>query len=149
MRPLALIGFAALSLGFAPAPFPRSESTSDVNKAELRRLQGVWEVVRYQREKLVRKDLGLRLTFAGSRMTWSYDGNVCTEWVITVHACASPKVFGQQAVPAGSRLPQESIYRLKGDFLEICSPLDGLQTRPTSMEPSRGYVLYVLRRVRP
>src|SRR6478672_9966980 len=112
MRALVMLTSSLLSLGFAPAPFPRTASDSDVNKAELRRLQGVWEVVRYQREKLVRKDVGLRLTFAGSRMTWSYDGNVCTQWAVTVVACASPKTFAQQAVPAGSRLPQESIYRL-------------------------------------
>src|SRR4051794_12997171 len=147
MRPLVLLTSAVLSLGFAPAPFPRTASSSDVNKTELRRLQGVWELVRYQREKYVREDAGLRLTFAGSRMTWSYDGNVCTEWAVTVVACASPRVIAQQAVPAGSRLPQESIYRLKGDELEICSPLDGLHGRPTSMEPRRGYVLYALRRV--
>jgi uncharacterized protein (TIGR03067 family) len=147
MCPTVLLISAAVSLGFAPAPFPRTASDSDANKAELRRLQGVWEVVRYQREKLVLKDAGLRLTFAGSRMTWAYDGNVCTQWAVTVLACASPKTFGQQAVPAGSRLPQESIYRLKGDALEICSPLDGLHGRPTSMEPRRGYVLYHLRRV--
>src|SRR3954447_4296530 len=98
MRPLASLT-ALLSLAFSPAPFPRTASSSDVNKAELRRLQGVWEVVLYQREKVVRQNVGLRLTITGSRMTWSYDGNVCTEWAVTVLACASPKVFDQQAVP--------------------------------------------------
>jgi uncharacterized protein (TIGR03067 family) len=146
MCPIVLLA-SAISVGFAPAPFDKTTSSSDVNKAELRRLQGVWEVIRYQREKLVCKDVGLRLTFAGSRMAWSYDGNVCSEWAVTIVACASPRTFAQQAVPAGSRLPQESIYRLKGDELVICSPLDGLFGRPTSMEPRRGYVLYHLRRV--
>jgi uncharacterized protein (TIGR03067 family) len=149
MRPLVSIA-VLLSLGFAPAPFPKTQpGNADVNRAELRRLQGVWEVIQYRRGKLVRTDTGLRITISGSRMTWSFDGNVCSEWTVTLDAEASPKVILQVAVPKDSRLPMDVVYQLRGDQLLLCSPLDGLQTRATSLTPQRGYALYVLRRVRP
>lgn len=149
MRPLLLLA-TALSLAFAPAPFPPPpRGNADVTKADLRRLQGDWEVIQYRRGKQVRTDVGLRLAFAGSRMTWAYDGDVCSEWRITLDTTASPKAICQVAEPKGARLDLESVYHLRGDQLMLCVPIDSLLGRATSFAPSRGHALYVLRRVRP
>jgi uncharacterized protein (TIGR03067 family) len=148
MRTLLLSTLAALALGFAPAPFPRSSREVDPDKADLARLQGVWQEVRYQLGTDDRLGDGTRVTVAGSRVTYRRGESLLSDWTITLDTQHRPKRMQFRHFP-GKGEPSESIYRLDGDTLTLCYPVAGSNLiRPGEFSPQSGHALVTFLRVR-
>src|SRR4051794_28688738 len=80
---------AGVSLSaFAPAPLPRPDSA----KADLKKLQGAWEVALHQTgsRKMPGRDQ-MRAVFAGDKLTFYRGETKTTEYTITLDAKAKPK----------------------------------------------------------
>jgi uncharacterized protein (TIGR03067 family) len=133
MRTLILFLVAGCSLGFAPAPLPKPDSS----KEDLRKMQGEWVRVRcVSGGNTLVIDGQVTAVFKGNRMRISLDGRVQAEWVITLDAAKKLKVLDQTAhsglVEKG--LTYRGVYRLEGNTLSICSRQGtDVSNRPTNL----------------
>jgi uncharacterized protein (TIGR03067 family) len=146
-----LPAFAALALGFAPAPFPRPpRGEPDADKADLGRLRGAWVEVRYDANGAARDGDGSRLVVVGSRFTFVRGGNVGSDWRVSLDAASTPRGMRWRPWPAAdARVPDESAYRLDRDTLTLCYRIGkNPDVRPTDFAPGLGRAVMVLRRAR-
>jgi uncharacterized protein (TIGR03067 family) len=139
--------FALLSLAFAPAPFPKPDST----KHDLNKLQGTWTRVSLTIGGR-RHDEGLdgtTIVITGTRLQFPTPHDA---WMISLNAKKSPKLFDYTgATPTVKDFVFRGIYRLEGDTLTICCN-QGKEdkNRPTKFESAGGHVwLQVFKRKRP
>jgi uncharacterized protein (TIGR03067 family) len=156
MRSL-LLPLALFCLAFAPAPFPKA----DANKAEQKKLQGTWAVVR---RTLNGTDYTSRtidtVEIVGDRIRFLVQGDARTEWVFTLDVTKKPrvldrkKVWGKGAAPLKSGktepLLYHGIYRLEGDtLLFVHTSARTSKQRPTEFDGKKpGETLYTLKRVK-
>jgi uncharacterized protein (TIGR03067 family) len=107
---------ALMSLAFAPAPFPKERSKSD-----LRKLQGEWVQVREENAHFGVTHPQRRLVIAGSKATLYPGGQLTIGAALSLDPGRSPRTleFRFPGAPAGQRLMRKS-YRLDGDVLELC-----------------------------
>jgi uncharacterized protein (TIGR03067 family) len=130
MRPLSFVLlFAVLSLGFAPAPFPRPERRPPV---EVESLVGEWKGPN-------------QLIVTSERMDFNTNG-----YRVTFDRRVRPAAFDLKGVEGtgGAGRNFAGIYRLEGDTLTICyNAGDG--PRPMAFEgPGKGMFTEVYTRVR-
>src|SRR5262249_20988704 len=144
MRRLILPAVAALSLAFAPAPKPKPAS----NKADLKALQGVWELVRLNQEGIETRlpSGGYLVTVSGARVRYAQGGRQASEWSITLDATKDPKHINFRSA-AGKVLP--GIYRLDKDRWTVCCNTIGDGKRPTAFKTGKGQSMEVLHRKKP
>jgi uncharacterized protein (TIGR03067 family) len=122
MRKVALLlGVAALSLGFAPAPLPRP-LRRDARDADLEAIQGQWvRVWCFARGHEV-VDPSATMTITGRRMVCVPTGEPRGEWSIHLDATKKPKVFDRRGTGGDKReIPRYGIYSLERGVLTICS----------------------------
>ena len=156
MRSL-LLPLVLICLAFAPAPFPKP----DPNKAEQKKLQGTWAVVR---RTINGTDYTTRtidtVEIVGDRIRFLVQGDLRTEWAFTIDVTKKPpildrkKVWGK-AAPAAKAAKSEpllyrGIYRLDGDTLQFVHTSARVsQQRPSDFEGKRpGETMYILKRVK-
>jgi uncharacterized protein (TIGR03067 family) len=152
MRQLVPVLLAALSLGFAPAPLlaPKAGALS----ADLRALQGEWQIVRRSYLGLVRdvqKD-GYTATIKGDHCMFFKSGEVIDRWRISLRPQARPSAMDIQCPVTTYRGagPLRCIYRLQGDTLTLAYLTTWPEEtgRPTGFD-SKGLSTLVLRRKKP
>jgi uncharacterized protein (TIGR03067 family) len=124
---------SALSLAFAPAPFPRPDSS----KSDLQKMQGEWTQVKFAvagKPDTVRDFL---VVVSGKRMKWVLAGKPFVEWAISLDGTKKPKEFDARGV-AGSVKGAlfRGVYRLEGDTLTICYRAGERPTGIDSDKPS-------------
>ncbi len=108
MRKCLLVLVVTLTLGFAPAPFPKPAKPD--RRTDLQKMQGVWVQVSQTRggkpwpppgEPTFRK----QVIVSGKRMRMTYqfrgDGIVISEWVVTLDPARHPKAMDMKAVGRG------------------------------------------------
>jgi uncharacterized protein (TIGR03067 family) len=123
---------AALALGFAPAPPPRS----DRSEADLKNMQGAWVLVTSTVDGKPASECERRLVIQGNRMK-CLDDEGTYELALTLDATKSPRRFvikGVRGAAVGS--VERGIYSLEGDTLKFCSYRGGV-TRPESFDASK------------
>jgi uncharacterized protein (TIGR03067 family) len=145
-----LPSLAILCSAFAPAPLPKTTPAKrDPNAVALKELQGEWVLVSLNGEKL--NDASV--VIASDRVKYLLNGKVMTEWVVTLDATKSPRVFDQKLV-RGTNGPREhpGIYALDNDTLKLCSAYSrtGVADRPLEFQGSGiSKRFYVLKRKKP
>ena len=124
------IFLAALSLAFAPAPFPRP----DPSKEDLKKLQGTWLKV-YSVPAGNGENEGL-LVIAKQRMSYTLPGMPTGEYEFQVNAKKKPKLFdfkGTGGLVQGNEY--RGIYELDGDTLKFCYVMTAIESeRPGSFK---------------
>jgi uncharacterized protein (TIGR03067 family) len=151
---LLLITAAVLA---APAPFPKPPK----HEAELKKMQGKWVVVRRTLNgRDVTETANRTVEIIGDRIRFLIDGEMRTEWVVTLDVKKTPKVFDRKRVASKSaaakggkdgELFSPGIYRLEGDMLWLSNNSRlGDQVRPTDFEgKGRSETMYILKRLKP
>jgi uncharacterized protein (TIGR03067 family) len=126
-----------LSLGFAPAPLPRTD---------IQKLQGEWELISRTFEGKQRPHEPQRIRFTGGHLAEADGSGRCD---VALDASASPKgmamVWGAKEVEP---LRLQAVYALQGDTLRICyySTQEG---RPKDLSGiGTMHFLHVFRRVK-
>jgi uncharacterized protein (TIGR03067 family) len=151
---------AAAQAMAAPAPLkPAQQNTA---AGELKKLQGSWTVVSRSINGHDRPPQGgdMTVVIRGDRLQFLVNGDVRTEWAITLDVKKTPKLLDRERVavagrgekkgPKGSALLFLGIYQLEKDTLKINSRTAvGSQERPTEFRPGQGLTLYVLERKKP
>jgi uncharacterized protein (TIGR03067 family) len=143
---LAVLFFATVGATAAPAPFPNQRQS----KADLKKLQGTWLLVRIHNPRAWPKydaataDIPAYLQVTGSRAAWiSKDTR---PWRITLDATKMPKTmdwtFPPPSNPHGRRVFL-GIYNLKGDTLTFA--LHGEKTRPSGFS-GNDVIVYTFKR---
>ena len=125
-----LIVTAVLSLGFAPAPFPRHGNPN----RDLQAMQGEWVLVRQAIEGEFGGGGGITASVAGDCFTLRIPPVAPLRWTLRLDAGKEPKVCDLKAV---SDVTKEfvGIYRIRGDTLTLCyRPSDHPKGRPTSFD---------------
>jgi uncharacterized protein (TIGR03067 family) len=147
--PLVLVvGFV---LGFAPAPFPRTRK-AEPGMDDLKKMQGTWAVVRRTVGGSSLNSKGtMTALIAGDRIKFLVDGQVRTEWVLTLDARKTPKILDRTRVGGGNRMTMRGVYLLKGDTLTICyCEGDDEAARPRHLQATGpGVWLTVFQRQKP
>jgi uncharacterized protein (TIGR03067 family) len=137
-----------LSLGFAPAPLPKPDST----KTELKKLQGTWIRVRctLSGQLMTTGPQGnIRAVINGNRLQYVQDGSSTTDWALTVDARKKPKVFDIKGItPSISTFTFLGVYRLEGDTLIVSSRrTTNDNERPADFDGSkRGVYIEIFKR---
>jgi uncharacterized protein (TIGR03067 family) len=109
VRSLAL---AALSLGFAPAPFPKA----DTSEQDLRKMQGEWIGVSLTKGR-EKRPVGWKAIIKGHIQSYPSTGN---EFVISLDTTVRPKRFQKSFVVGECKLIWRGIYRFEGNALILC-----------------------------
>jgi uncharacterized protein (TIGR03067 family) len=147
MRRLTLLLLASLSLAFAPAPFGKA----DTSKADLKRLQGTWQLVAVTNGKNLARIGDIRIVIAGNDVTVQIDGNVFGKWSFTLDAGKRPKAIDlTETVWETKRDEGKGIYSLDGDTLRICWGKSSREAdRPKDLKRNRpSQCLEVYKRVK-
>src|SRR4051812_10428277 len=109
---LCLLLSLSLLAGFAPAPLPRTRR-ADPEKDDLRKMQGTWVVLRYERNGMdhARGFAGtLYITFQGNRMSYVMnDNDVRSRWGLVLSPGSSPRAL--TATRDDRRFINQGIYR--------------------------------------
>ncbi len=122
----------------------------DTVKAELKKLQGTWQLVSAETdgkklpEETVKK---IRVVIKGNKHTVHFgDKVVAREIPFTLDPTKDPKTT-DDTLPDGKQI--HGIYELKGDLLKSCVAGIG-KRRPTKFaaQPGTGHTLRVFRRVK-
>jgi uncharacterized protein (TIGR03067 family) len=136
---------AVLLVGFAPAPFPRTDST----KADLKKLQGEWVRVSHTIGGTPLSPAGATLVIAGDRLEYGeHPGK--EGWEVELNARTTPKRLDRtwrrsQLLPSAGWI---GVYSLQGDTLTICSVRNADdEDRPKDLEGKLpGHVVEVFKR---
>ena len=135
---------AALALGFAPAPPPRS----DRSEADLKNMQGAWVLVTITGEggQTIEKAGALRLVIKGDRAK-NHRGEMSSEYALTLDPSTSPKRYVFKPVGRARTEPvSRGIYSVGGGTLKFCTDGPG-EAPPRAFEgPRAGTFLYVYKR---
>ena len=112
----ALPLLAVLSLAFAPAPLPRKERTTD-----LERLRGEWKLVSITLQGAPQRWLPDAVIIEGDRIRYLLGGRAVSEWTLSLDARSSPR----RCVMRGMGVAREQeiavgVYALHGDVLRLC-----------------------------
>jgi uncharacterized protein (TIGR03067 family) len=123
------LGFVALLVGFAPAPFPRTPRVDPTD--HVRRLQGEWVLVeyRYAGNEIDRKAGLTVLSVSKDRWTFSQRGETLTQWNVRLN----PASRALDLKRAGNAAVLLAIYQFEGNKLTITYADD---RRPTGFESS-------------
>jgi uncharacterized protein (TIGR03067 family) len=146
MRLTVALLLAALPLWAAPAPFlPKKPTTAE---ADVRALQGEWELVRDNtdgRELKVRPGEDVRV-FRGRILTILVDGVVNIVWRITLDTSRSPRLMRHAQEPCGGG-GGDCVYALDGDTLTLAY----LHTAKgaAGITPGEGVSVLIFKRKRP
>jgi uncharacterized protein (TIGR03067 family) len=155
-----LVGFC---LAFAPAPFPRPTKT-DAGKEDLKKMQGTWAVARrtLSGREITSRNADMTVVIIGDRIRFLLQGELRTEWAITLDVTKNPKVLDRKKVAGigraavarpgtGQPLVLRGIYRLDGDTLQLSHTSSRAgQDRPSDFEGKKsGETTYFLKRARP
>jgi uncharacterized protein (TIGR03067 family) len=140
-----LILLAVVSLGFAPAPFlvPRS----DCAVADLKALQGEWELVSINWNGVETKPDSGRLSwvFAQDRLTILIHGELNATHSVTLDLKRIPKVMHCHSSGHGEF---RSNYSMEGPDILIDSSTDA-GPPPSSFKPGRAVRVLIFRRRKP
>jgi hypothetical protein len=151
MRLSILLGTTILSLTFAPAPFPREKSRSDVKTVQ--RLEGTWIVESYSEGGLVQGGPGpkwetVRIERGNWSQTCTVNGRVCatTPYRISIDLKAGRHI---DLAYEGARGPLiHGVFRLDGDRLTVTHATSGPRPGSHTVELRSGQVRWILRRAR-
>jgi uncharacterized protein (TIGR03067 family) len=144
----ALPVFAALSLAFAPLPFPKPVP------GDLKAMQGEWEAVTYKVSVNSKNASGvlrfdcpdMRLAFSGGLLRLSQGGAVIERAPFRLDRSRSPGAIDIGGPDGGARV---GVYKMEGDTLTICDAPDAVG-RPSGFTGDGPLQrLIVLRRKRP
>jgi uncharacterized protein (TIGR03067 family) len=141
MRRVILL-LVVLSVAFAPAPFPKPNRQTDLEK-----LQGEWVTV-----KSVLEGDEVKLTpgrdtavFKGDQISFVTGGTVSARWTITLGPAQQPRTLDLRGAGATNFIL--GIYRLEGDTLTLCNRnLAGGKDRPGDFTGRKGVWLAVYKR---
>ncbi len=149
MSKYAILLAAALSLGFAPVPFPKPPKP-DANGAETKKLQGTWMKVRSL--PAGNGEGQSVLVISGKQMHYSLNGDMVGEYAFTLDAHKKPKVLDFKGTGGAiNGLEYRGIYRLEKDTLTI-SYVRGsnVRERPGDFEGTKeGAIVSVYQRQKP
>jgi uncharacterized protein (TIGR03067 family) len=112
---MPLVAAAALALGFAPAPAPRTDG-----KADLMRMQGRWELVADTVAGVPVTAGGVgrwHMAIAAGRLSRYLASGLSVEYALTLNAVKAPKRYSI-STRAGEVL--RGIYNLEGGVLTLC-----------------------------
>jgi uncharacterized protein (TIGR03067 family) len=129
-------------LGFAPAPFPKTERLRhDPND-----VSGTWEYVRCENggsvDPLANADYRLEMT--KEQFTFVYKGNSRTAYVMRLYPGASPPAFTWSQ---NNRVMYVGSYRMQnGQLTMIFNSGNSVEQRPTDFQGRAGW-RYDMRRV--
>jgi uncharacterized protein (TIGR03067 family) len=147
MRTFALLTatLLALSARGAPAPLPRP----DPSKADLKRMQGTWDLVSERNGRRVcLPPVGWQVVVAGKRVRFREHGKVSSEWECTLDARKRPKRLDLRKASPSGKVLLRAVYSLEGNTFTFCfdntgggPPADMRRIGPT-------HILYVLERVK-
>jgi uncharacterized protein (TIGR03067 family) len=145
----AILLAAALSLGFAPVPFPKPPKP-DANGADTKTLQGNW--LKVHSIPPGNGEGEGALVFTGQHMRYSLNGNMVGEYEFTVDARKKPKVFdfkGTGGAVVG--VSYRGIYRLEKDTLTISYVMTSNEReRPGDFDGTKdGVIVSVYSRQKP
>jgi uncharacterized protein (TIGR03067 family) len=136
-KQLLFIAAAALSLAFAPAPFPRPGKRV-TSESDLQRMQGTWVRVKLT----IGGKPGVQnvaMTITGNRMQWPSPSDA---WVIKLDPSKNPRTIDQHHANNENSVFR-GVYRWDGDTLIICCRQNATeQTRPTDFDGSKPEVWY-------
>jgi uncharacterized protein (TIGR03067 family) len=107
---LLLAPLLVLSLGFAPAPFPKHPRTAPPSP-DLLALQGEWSED---------NGSGVIYAFADRKVTVTQGGRLCSRWIMTLHPTRTPRAMdltGDQEFKGWSSIPY--LYKLEGGTLRL------------------------------
>ncbi len=142
---------AALSLGFAPAPFLAQKPTSV--EADLKALEGEWEQVSEAVDggAPMPPPYPISDVFAGGRLATTHGGEVASRWRVTLSPTATPKamdILGESPDNFHGLLIR-LVYRIEGDMLTVCYRPN--KPRPSGFEPGEGVrvVIYKRKKAKP
>jgi uncharacterized protein (TIGR03067 family) len=120
----------------------------DAGQGEQQKLQGSWQVLRYEYDGNDQNTEDIRLVIApGQIVIKDKQGDKTIRY--TLDAGAKPKTIDLTRTVNGSQLQMTGIYQLDGDTLRICFG-EKEQARPTEFSSPKGsrLTLFVLRRVK-
>jgi uncharacterized protein (TIGR03067 family) len=146
MRLTVALLLSSLPLSAAPAPFLPQKMTPA--EADMKSLQGEWELVRDNtdgRELKVRPGEDVRV-FRGRILTILVDGVVNIVWRITLDTSRSPRLMRHAQEPGGGG-GGDCVYALDGDTLTLAYLHNAKEA--ARLTPGEGVSVLVFRRKRP
>jgi uncharacterized protein (TIGR03067 family) len=144
-RFVLLLTTAGLAMAFAPAPFPKPDSS----QKEIRKLNGSWTRVSMT---VGGNMIGgtMDAVIAGNRMKYLRpQGEPIVDWAITVDPRKTPRVFDMKALTGGEKgTTYWGIYRFENDTLTIAGCKGPTESsRPISFTaPIPGLIIEVFKR---
>jgi uncharacterized protein (TIGR03067 family) len=137
---LPCLAAVLLSLGFAPAPFPRRDS----HRHDPRAVSGTWEFVRWERNGSPTNP-GYTIAMTTDRFDFVLKGGARTSYDMRLDPTQTPHAFEWRRA---GRVMFVGSYRLKGDQITmIFGPGDRLKGRPTDFDGTPPF-RFVMRRVK-
>jgi uncharacterized protein (TIGR03067 family) len=146
---LPLLALAVLMLGFAPAPFPRSDRRKS-NQSDLERCQGTWVRVQLHIDGQPRNEgpNGTTITITSNRLQFPVASDA---WFISLDETKRPRqITYRGATDTVRRHVFRGVYRLEGDTLTICCRDGEEKDRPLDLSATgQGIWLQVFKRRKP
>jgi uncharacterized protein (TIGR03067 family) len=143
----AVLG-AVMASGLAPVPKPKPTKPDQVMD-ELKRLQGRWEYVSFNRngERLALTPGGAEV-IRGDELAVVSSDSVLSRWKLAVDPSKRPGTMDLDEGEGRRRLA--CVYKLEGDTLTVAYS-DQVRTkeRPADFTPRKGLIVQVLKRKRP
>jgi uncharacterized protein (TIGR03067 family) len=143
-RTIALF-VATLSLGFAPAPFLKSQRPTTA-EAEWKALKGEWLLVSVNSNGVEEKrgrEAHTRVYTPGQLKIFS-DGRLNITWKVMLDLTKKPTQFVYRSVGGGYEI--KALYKVEGNTLTQCHASNGLA--PASFRPGKGVHVLVFRRTK-
>jgi uncharacterized protein (TIGR03067 family) len=136
---------AVLTTAFAPIPPPKARP--DPVKEELKRLQGRWEHVIFNRNGQKEEQAAGRRAdvVKGDELAVVWGEAVISRWSVTVDPSKRPKAMDLSHKKNSRRLL--CVYKLEGDTLTVCwKDEDKATERPRDFTARKGVIVQVLRK---
>jgi uncharacterized protein (TIGR03067 family) len=137
-----VLPLAVLGLAFAPAPLPRQDRRTDLEK-----LQGEWVTVSSVLEGGVQtfRPNEDRVVFKGDQLSFVIGGSVSARWTVRLGSAQKLRTLDLRGDRATDFIL--GIYQLEGDKLTICNRnMSGSTERPTDFVGRQGVWLHVYKR---